>query len=149
MAETASHFVKTPLFALQSQFDSFQIPNMMRCPFPPHHPTEAPCSQASVYAYGEMLTEHVQDWLGSPLAVQAGSAAFVDSCYHHCPSLQYNTIRATAPDTAKGLTGGQLFARWLKNPTAHAGLANQPVSHFGTESWPCHGMACCPTNTGS
>ena len=144
MAQTASLYVKTPLFALQSQFDSFQVPNMMRCPFPPHHPTDAPCSQASVDAYGAMLSENVEKWLTSPLAQAAGSAAFVDSCYHHCPSLQYSTIQATSPSAAKGLTGGQLFGRWLQNPKALAGLATQPVAHFGTAKWPCTGMNCCP-----
>lgn len=95
MPEVAAPFIHTPLFAYQSRFDSFQIFNMERCiPMPPD--PASPCSYAAVTAWGQLLTRNVIAWLDSPRAVAAGSAAFVDSCYHHCGSwADFDQVRSS------------------------------------------------------
>lgn len=79
MAEVASLYTKTPLFAVQSRYDSFQIFNQERCiPMPPD--PQSPCNSSVVTQWGHMVTAKIKAWLRSPLAVAAGSTAFVDSC---------------------------------------------------------------------
>jgi len=79
MPEVAARYIKTPLFAFQSVYDSFQIFNMERCiPMPPD--PASPCSNEVVTLWGGNISANMQAWLASPLAKAAGSAAFTDAC---------------------------------------------------------------------
>jgi len=137
MAEVAALFVKTPLFIFQSQYDSFQIFNMERCiPMPPD-PT-SPCSNIDVTIWGGNLTQNVRSWLASPNAVAAGSAAFVDSCYHHCGTWSDFDQIVSWEEGGSGpvnTTASIAFGAWREAPTTH--LFTQPTPY------PCLGAACC------
>lgn len=132
MAEVVAPFIKTPLFAFQSQYDSFQIFNMERCiPMPPD-PT-SPCSLADVTRWGGNITARVRDWLASANAVAAGSSALVDSCYHHCGTwADFDQVESFGP--AGNVTGSVAFGAWLERRAAPT-LWTQPASY------PCD--ACC------
>ena len=132
MPEVAARYIKTPLFAFQSVYDSFQIFNMERCiPMPPD--PASPCSNAVVTLWGGNITQSVQGWLASPLAQAAGSAAFTDSCYHHCGTwADFSQIRSF---NNGNVTGAQAFASWVEAPSTK--MWSQP------HPYPCLGATCC------
>ena len=113
MPQVAAKYVKTPLFAFNSKYDAFQIPNMERCL---GNATDkfAPCTPAQMTAWGSMLTSQVKEWLATPLAQASGHAAFLSSCYFHCGSKP--TI-GVVKSGEKGITGMQAFANWRTKPT--------------------------------
>ena len=136
MAEVAALYISTPLFLYQSQYDSFQIFNMERCiPMPPD-PT-SPCQNETVTIWGGNLTAKVNGWLAS--AKGSSSAAFVDSCYHHCGGwADFDQIKSwSGPGSSGGLTGSQAFALWRGDPKAHSGIWQQQ------HDYPCLGATCC------
>jgi hypothetical protein len=136
MAEVSALYIKTPLFLFQSAYDSFQIFNMERCiPMPPD-PT-SPCKDLDVTTWGGNLTQNVRAWLGSPLGAAAGSAAFVDSCYHHCGGwadfdqiVSWNDMSG-----ARNTTASAAFGAWRAAPKTN--LFTQPTAY------PCLGATCC------
>ena len=132
MAEFAASFISTPLFAYQSIYDSFQIFNMERCiPMPPD-PT-SPCRTEPVTAWGGNITSSMRAFLASPRAIAAGSAAFTDSCYHHCGTwADFDQVESFGP--AGNVTGSVAFGAWLERRAAPT-LWTQPASY------PCD--ACC------
>ena len=132
MAEVTALYVKTPLFLFQAAYDAFQIFNMERCiPMPPD-PT-SPCQDLDVTMWGGNLTAHVRAWLDSPLAAAAGSAAFVDSCYHHCGTwADFDQIISWSP---VNLTASVAFGAWRTAPRTT--LYTQPIAY------PCLGATCC------
>ncbi len=132
MPEVAARYIKTPLFAYQSIYDSFQIFNMERCiPMPPD--PASPCSDDVVTQWGGNITENMQAWLASPLAKAAGSAAFTDSCYHHCGTwADFSQIRSW---NGGNVTGSEAFAAWLAAPST--AFWSQP------HEYPCLGTTCC------
>jgi hypothetical protein len=136
MAEVAALYIKTPLFAFQSAYDSFQIFNMERCiPMPPD-PT-SPCSSLDVTLWGGNLTQNMRAWLGAPNAVAAGSAAFVDSCYHHCGTwADFDEIVSWRSNAGPmNTTASAAFGAWRKAPASN--LYTQPTAY------PCLGATCC------
>ena len=73
-AEVSARFLRTPAFALQSAFDTWQVMNEMA--------TGKNTSRASVNAYGARLRSALHATLLASLDVRHG--AFIDSCSHHC-----------------------------------------------------------------
>ena len=137
LPEVAALYTSTPLFIFQSQYDSFQIFNMERCiPMPPD--PKSPCSDADVTRWGtELISGKISAFLASPLARAAGSAAFVDSCYHHCGTwADFDQVVSWTSSTAGGnVSGSQAFAAWRASPAT--ALWQQPTSY------PCEGSTCC------
>lgn len=70
-AEVISETLKTPTFALQGKYDSWQIGNDAH--------TNAN-NTAAINSWGAMLSQRI----GSGLLAQPQHGAFLDSCYHHC-----------------------------------------------------------------
>eukprot|EP00698_Gefionella_okellyi_P004336 TRINITY_DN14011_c0_g1_i1.p1 TRINITY_DN14011_c0_g1~~TRINITY_DN14011_c0_g1_i1.p1 ORF type:complete len:386 (-),score=77.54 TRINITY_DN14011_c0_g1_i1:67-1224(-) len=68
-AEHVSPFIRTPLFAMQSQYDAWQIGNDLDSKDP-----------AAINKYGARLTQLVK----TNLLNQPQHGAFLDSCDHHC-----------------------------------------------------------------
>ena len=132
MPEVVALYTRTPLFAYQSRYDSFQIFNMERCiPMPPD--PKSPCENADVDAWGAMITQRMAGWLASPLAVKAGSAAFVDSCYHHCGTwADFDEIKSW---NLGNVSGSQAFSQWLTAPQSKMWLQDA--------AYPCLGAECC------
>jgi hypothetical protein len=69
-AENIMQYIKTPVFALQSRFDSWQIDNDLQS-----H------DAAMINAWGNRLTHVLFEKL---LFQESKHGAFVDSCIHHC-----------------------------------------------------------------
>jgi hypothetical protein len=133
MPEVAARYTRTPLFMFQAQFDSFQIFNMERCiPMPPD--PKSPCTDADVTRWGaELITANIQAVLAAPLPKAAGSAAFVDSCYHHCGTwADWDQITSWG---GGNVSASQAFASWRTAPAS--ALWTQDTSY------PCLGTACC------
>jgi STAM-binding protein len=87
-AEHTAVFTHTPLFALQSEYDSWQTGHVL-------HPGD------SVQRLGDNLTKRIQANLFGPHPV---SGAFLDSCHHHCGA--WNQIRID------GQLVSEAFAQW-------------------------------------
>ena len=137
LAEVAALYIKTPLFLFQSAYDSFQIFNMERCIPRPPDPT-SPCKDLDVTNWGGNLTQNVRNWLSSPLGAAAGSAAFVDSCYHHCGGwADFAEIESwqDASGATVNITASVAFAQWRTSPKSN--LWTQPTPY------PCLGTTCC------
>lgn len=133
MPEVAAVYTATPIFIFQAQYDSFQLFNMERCiPMPPD--PKSPCSNDDITRWGaQLITGSIQAFLQAPLAKAAGSAAFIDSCYHHCGT--WADFDQVTSWTGGNLSGSQAFAAWRANPTA--ALWQQPTAY------PCLGATCC------
>eukprot|EP01079_Euglenida_sp_SAG-EU17-18_P005451 gene5451-5454_t len=99
-----------------------QIPNMMRCSFGPNPGDGHPCTNQSITMWGvQLITAPIRAWLASPLASAAGSAAFVDSCSHHCGTWDtFDLVESVSPV----MTGATAFASWRQHPATH--LWSQP-----------------------
>jgi len=76
-AEHASEHVRTPLFALQSVYDSWQTDHV-----------QGTGGDAKTQVLGNNVTARIQSML---MAKNNESGAFLDSCHHHCGS--WNSIR--------------------------------------------------------
>ena len=76
----AIQYVKTPLFAFNSKYDSYQIPGYAQCAkdTPNQLPKPyAPCSEATIDAWADEMTSKLEQWTKSPRAKASGSVAFV------------------------------------------------------------------------
>ena len=135
MPEVAARHTATPLFMYQSAYDSFQIFNMERCiPMPPD--PKSPCSDADVTRWGaQLITANVLDWLQSPGARAAGSAAFIDSCYHHCGTWADFDQVVSWSGPGGNVSASQAFAAWRASPAT--AIWQQP------HAYPCTGTTCC------
>jgi hypothetical protein len=91
-AQHTSPFITTPIFPLQSEYDSWQVSNDLGS----NNPT-------AVNSYGRSLVDLVRDNL---LAPHAADSVFLDSCYHHCGG--WNSIHIN------GLTQAQAFKLWYE-----------------------------------
>ena len=87
-AEHTAVFTHTPIFALQSEYDSWQTGHVL-------HPGDA------VQLLGDNLTKRIGGNLVGP---HPSSGAFLDSCHHHCGS--WNDIRID------GQLVSEAFAQW-------------------------------------
>ena len=132
MPEISASYTRTPLFIFQSRYDSFQIFNMERCiPMPPD--PKSPCSDGVVTLWGDLVRDGVVGYLKGPLGSAAGSAAFVDSCYHHCGTwADFDEIRSWGNGN---VTGSEAFGLWHAKP--RAALYEQDTAY------PCLGALCC------
>ena len=119
LPQVAATYVKTPLFAYNSKYDAFQIPNMMQDCF--GNATDKfggkNCGVEVFDAWGGMVTAQVKSWIASPQAVASGHAAFLSACYFHCGS---NPTFGVVHADGSGLTGAQAFAQWMVNPKGSA-----------------------------
>eukprot|EP01087_Luapelamoeba_hula_P011291 TRINITY_DN3051_c0_g1_i1.p1 TRINITY_DN3051_c0_g1~~TRINITY_DN3051_c0_g1_i1.p1 ORF type:complete len:391 (+),score=62.63 TRINITY_DN3051_c0_g1_i1:29-1174(+) len=70
-AQYVAPFIKTPIFALQSQYDAWQIPEIL-----------ASNNATLINIYGKNLTDILtKSLIMSPTKT---NGVFLDSCYHHC-----------------------------------------------------------------
>jgi len=70
-AEHTSLFIKTPIFPLQSEYDSWQVPYIL-----------GTTNAADINTYGQMfITRFKKDVL-----TDDNNGCFLDSCFHHCGS---------------------------------------------------------------
>jgi len=74
-AEHSAEHIRSPVFAMQSQYDSWQTGNVQG-------------HTATTQALGNNITARLESML---LANNKDSGAFLDSCHHHCGA--WNTIR--------------------------------------------------------
>lgn len=135
MPEVVLAYTRTPLFVFQAQYDSFQGFNMERCiPMPPD--PKSPCTFDDITRWGaELVTGKIAAALAAPLPAAAGSAAFVDSCYHHCGTwADFDQVLSwTGP--GGNVSASQAFAAWRAAPQAATWA--QPTA------FPCLSAACC------
>ena len=116
-------FVRTPIFALQSAFDSWQVANEMA--------SGQNTSNASVNAYGEIVRRRLR---GTLLAAPR-HGAFIDSCSHHCFAWGHISIRGSVQAKAHSL--------WYYNQST-AGARHGALQYRVWEqadAFPCE--ACC------
>ena len=99
-AEVSARFLRTPAFALQSAFDTWQVMNEMA--------TGKNTSRASVNAYGARLRSALHATLLASLDVRHG--AFIDSCSHHC--FKWGDIRI------RGAVQAAAHAQWYDEVVA-------------------------------
>jgi O-palmitoleoyl-L-serine hydrolase len=88
-AEHVSPYIQTPVFALQSEYDSWQTANVLGS-------TDA----AIINEFGFNITSRLK----ANLLMQSKNGAFLDSCHHHCG--KWGDINID------GNTQGQAFATW-------------------------------------
>jgi len=100
-------YVETPLFLLQSQYDSWQIENFLRT-----NDTNI------INQFGTNLTTTLKRQVLSP--EQPDNGVFLDSCRHHCGG--WNTI------TIDGLTQCSAFSQWYETRRGR---------WFQSRSYPC------------
>ena len=108
-AEHTSVFTHTPMFAMQSEYDSWQTGNVL-------HPGD------SVQTLGDNVTKRMQANLFGP---HPQSGAFLDSCHHHCGA--WNQIRID------GDLISDAFAKWydgLGKPGNKAVWNQAPLAHL-------------------
>lgn len=109
---TAPHIV-TPVFALQSQYDSWQL----GCDL------SEDATVAQVNAYGANLTARLKSSLIIGGASGLVNGAFLDSCYHHCGGWSTIPIAGETQSTA--------FAKWYNGTVAPDTLYTQ------NKAYPC------------
>jgi len=90
---TAPH-IQTPIFPLQSQYDSWQTANIL-----------GSSSPALVNPYGDLLTSLVK----KHELKSDRNGVYLDSCWHHCTSGMFNTMHTD------GVTMAQAFSMWYNN----------------------------------
>jgi len=93
-AQHTVHHVQTPIFPLQSEYDSWQIYNIL-----------GSNSTALVNPYGALLTSLIYK---HELASNR-NGVYLDSCTHHCTSGMWNSMHTN------GVTMAQAFAMWYNN----------------------------------
>jgi len=118
-AEHTAVFTHTPIFPLQSTYDSWQT----------DHVLFLPNTAADVQRLGDNLTKRITANLFGP---HPGSGAFLDSCHHHCGA--WNSIRID------GDLVSTAFAKWYAGLDAPGGLPPKRVWKQG-QPYPCD--ACC------
>jgi len=119
-AEHTSPFTHTPLFPLQSTYDSWQTSHVL------YYPNTA----VDVQVLGDNLTKLIYANLLRP---HQQSGAFLDSCWHHCGS--WNAIRID------GELVSVAFQRWYEG--LGKGAAARPEKRVWAQGqqYPCE--ACC------
>jgi hypothetical protein len=116
-AETAARFLRTPTFALQSVYDSWQTKNEM-----------APGAEANASAVDEYGARVSATLHAALLGSGRQNGAFIDACAHHCFKWGDIRIRGDVQATA--------FAAW------YAGSARGRAAVWQqNDSYPC--AACC------
>jgi len=96
-AEHTGPFLKTPIFPLQSEYDAWQVPNILGA---------KSTDSALINTFGRLLTDRVTK---SVLSNKA-NGIFLDSCYHHCGA--WNSI------VIKGFNTSAAFAEFYDGKAA-------------------------------
>ena len=94
-------------------------------------------SRSSLTRYGALLVSNMRLWLASSDSATSGHAAFVDSCYHHCPFYAPRLGSSTLPGPGMGLASDVLFGKWIDDPAAFHGLAGQVHTDFAAPPVNC------------
>ena len=112
-------FVRTPVFILQSVYDSWQLQWE-------HGEHKAPHDFAALNAYGARLSSAIKTAVR--LNEQAGGTVggFVERCYHHCTT----TMLWTTRPAIAGITPQEAFGRWYRGLAAGGGGV-PPTTHRG------------------
>ena len=128
-AENLAPYLTTPLFALQSYYDSYQaiaIAHVLN--------NSAPTASAAVNAFGAQLNARVKSALLSPRHAPPLHGAALDACMHHCggngavwPALPFerNTTRQNAA-----------WAAWYSCSAGGSGSGCQQLWEQASP-WPC------------
>lgn len=114
-AQWTSPFIETPIFPLQSEYDSWQVPNILDSNNP-----------QLVNKYGENLTALVHTQLFGNAEQVARNGIMLDSCYHHCGL--WDSIRID------GQTQATAFERFYNK------VGTQKI-YFQDRTYPC--APCC------
>jgi hypothetical protein len=88
---TGAAYVRTPMFPLQSQYDSWQVQNILR--------TE---NVNDINTFGQALENSFKETVTS----KSQHGAFFDSCYHHCG--EWDSI------VIDGTRSGDAFKKWYQ-----------------------------------
>jgi len=104
-AEHTSPYIKTPIFPLQSEYDAWQVPNILGA-----HPTD----DAAINEFGKLLTQRITKAVFSNPA----NGAFLDSCYHHCGRWDSIVIDGRNTSTA--------FADFYEGRSPHVFIQGRP-----------------------
>eukprot|EP01048_Picozoa_sp_COSAG05_P013342 COSAG05_NODE_1412_length_4957_cov_50.130918_3_plen_170_part_00 len=115
-AEHTSPFIKTPIFPLQGEYDSWQ----MCCDAGLE--TKDSKTDAQINAWGAKLTALIHSNLLGP---NDKHGIFLDSCLHHCGGWGSYTI--------DGMTQGPAFQKWYETGTGGV--------HLQGKTYPC--ASCC------
>jgi len=102
-AEYTSPFIQTPIFPLQSEYDSWQVPNIL-----------GSTNATLINKYGNLVSQRVfETVLPNPR-----NGVYLDSCYHHCTSGLWNSMHIG------GVTMATAFQEWYNN-YAYTWIAGQ------------------------
>jgi len=100
-AEYTAPYISTPIFPLQSQFDSWQVENILRTN-----------NSTIINQYGQIMETRFKN----TVLKNTKSGCFFDSCYHHCGA--WNSIRidnTLAGDALKAWYDGQNTGIYFQN----------------------------------
>ena len=100
-AESVAPFLRSPLYALQSYYDSYQIGAIL------HANTTSP-NVSDVNAFGLLLNARIKSTLLKPGGVRHGAA--LDACQHHCGN--DGTIWPTLPFSGNTTVQNAAWASW-------------------------------------
>jgi hypothetical protein len=114
-AEHSAEHVRSPLFAMQSQYDSWQTGHV-----------QGNGGDAKTQVLGNNITQRIQSML---MAHNKESGAFLDSCHHHCGA--WNTIRID----------GDLISTAIQKWYDGIGKAGSKKLWNQNKAYPCD--ACC------
>eukprot|EP01038_Epipyxis_sp_PR26KG_P004243 gene4243-6022_t len=108
-ADNAALFIKTPLFAVQPQYDQWQI----------LHVIGGDNNQLLVNEFGHNLTSSLQ----KSLLVNSDHGAFIDSCSHHCTSCSVSNENSWHGSNIRSSVGNKseatAFSTWYLNSLMH------------------------------
>lgn len=115
-AEHSAEHIKSPVFAMQSQYDAWQTGHVLK-------------NQQPVQTLGNNITARIQSML---MANNNESGAFLDSCHHHCGA--WNSIRID----------GDLVSTAIQKWWGSIGVPGAKKLWNQNKPYPC--TACCSPN---
>lgn len=146
-AQFVAPFVATPIFAVQSIFDGWQLDAIAQPPawgrnasskFGQHECIHAnKACLAVVNAFGHELNTS----LNTMLLNNPKNGGFIDACNHHCGSWSSDLTMPFIDPRVDGAEVAAAFDRWYRKPRARA-VWSQPAQGF---TFPCDG--CCRSET--
>lgn len=116
-AEATAPFLTSPVFALQSYHDSYQVSAIL----------DAPGNATAINAFGLLLSARLKATL---LASAVPHGAALDACFHHCGSS--GTTWPAIPFTKNTTVQNQAWAKWY---TAHGSAGERLWEQIA--DWPC------------
>jgi hypothetical protein len=134
-AEHTLPFIRTPIFLLQSAFDSWQLQWE-------HGTGRKPYNFSLLNGYGAELTSRMKASIGK---CEAAVGGFVEHCYHHCTT---DTLWSTTP-VIQGLTQQTAFSRWYNGIRTAINTSSRMIGANNTVLWQSGELPCsscgCPT----